>query len=238
MNDYQNFCKAWRMAYQMVNAKEPSGETLDWIYQLFKGYPFELIAKAIEHHVRHSSFVIKPADVFAYINHTTEGDSEELEVNAYKFFDAHLADVQNNVDTVIADARFAYAFEQCFGDMNTYFSQPANEFTISQNKKLFAKAVVNTLNSRSASVNHVFKGRRNFQDCIYVQFFGDYDKCRSLAESYYSNHPEFKELAIRYPVKKSMRLENKQKPIQVTEKEKQDGLNMLSDILKRLTKKN
>lgn len=235
-DDYMRFCDLWKMAYQMVNAKEPSGDVLEALFNMFEPYPFEMIRSAVEKHIASSEFVIKPVHVFNFIRQATEQSAEQMKNKASKFFDTALVQL-NNCDAVIENNYFAYAFDECFGSIKAFFSRPANDFSLSRDRDAFTSTVVNavTLNLDVSNVPHIFEGTRNFTDLIRVQFCGNYERCKTLAEKYYLNNSLFKGYKIELPTKPSLRIENKQNAVQFSPQQKQNQIALLDNVIKKLT---
>jgi hypothetical protein len=235
--DKIRFCDLWKTAYAVVNAKEPSGMVLDAIFDLLKGYPFELIKMAVEYHASHSEFVIKPVNVVNFIKQATAQSAEQMKNRANKFFDTLIT--LDNCDTVIENNYFAYAFSECFGTVKAFFMRSANEFSISRDREAFTATVVNALSNNLdvSHVPHVFEGRRNFKDLIRLQFCGDYAKCKLLADNYYLNDLKYKGFKFDYPqiADTNMRLENKQTPQKITDQQKQNQVALLDNVIKKLT---
>lgn len=231
---YDDFLKAWKLSYHMIGQTPPSDDVIRLIFEMFKDYSPQMVLEAIRHHISTSEFVIKPANVFKYVNSKMGASPEELKKNAYIFFDKYLTNV-STADAVIEDFRMALAFKECFRSINDFLGRPNSEYSNSRDRELFANSVVNYQITfiEKETIQHVFKGKRNFRNTIQVSFMGDnYEICKELAQKHYALTGEDKQFKIEYPVDKTLQLTlKKEPPKEFTEQEKQESLNLMKELM-------
>lgn len=240
--DFADFCKAWKMSYKLINAKEPSTEVLKQAFDLLNSLPLSLVIEAIKNHVASSEFVIKPANVFAYVDLRTGQTPAHLKNNAYIFYDKYLKNVSGN-DVVIEDWRMALAFKECFRSINDFLKRPNREFDISKDRDLFSETVVSHQRYflDKNLIQHVFIGRRSFRNTIRISFFGDdYDKCKEYATNYYASTKEDSQFNLEYPIVPNLRIENFSKEInsdtkELTEAQKHQTKENMNELISFLT---
>ena len=239
--DYNDFAKAIKLSYVLVNIDTPADEVIRVMFNMFIQYPKELVMAAIDFHTKVSVYAIKPADITQYIELKMGLQEETLRNEAYNFFNKYLANAPQRCDVVIEDIKMAKAFYDCFTDFESFTKNDKNrKMNDSQEfydcKRFVDTVVANKMNFDFESVPRVFKGFRNFPKIINVCFIGNYDNCKTLADQYYEPIIKEQQIIVQYPVDPNRRIENKNngKSKELTDEERKESVKTMDNVLKEI----
>ena len=189
-NDFDAFSEKLLGISEVYMTKQLSAEALNVSFDSLIEYPLPLVFAGLQHAVKGSKFMPKPADVIEAIKNLTGQDKDQLESKAHIVFKEISRNINIGCDYVFEDARAASAFKQAFGSIVEYGKKTEEDTWL---EKRFVEAYASPY---LENTGNILGGLYAYTDDPMVRFVGDYDRCLEIvnnSENYQGKHPRLPE---------------------------------------------
>lgn len=145
----------------------------------------EQLIEAVGDHMTKSPYAPKVNDVFDYFRAKQHLDQSALEAKANGWYNLLNSDIDAGAEYVVSDARAAFAFKQCFVNIQEFGRHPLSADPF--DRKAFVKAYVEADPAWIGRGDdaHVIHGLYRDTPNPKVKYVGSHEACRKLALAYF-----------------------------------------------------